>query len=273
MAELHATGDKHWFILDAGRSAVNEEAHRWPVYKGASFELWNPDTGVYYASVDSDDITGHLQGKRRRSHLHKRSPFSEFPKEWIADPATLPCLKPRIAFRDVARATDTRTVIAALVPPKLVLTHQAPYLLWPQGGPREEAFLLGLLTSMVLDWYARCVVENHMTFHILNNFPIPDADIENDPVANRVVDIAGRLAAVDERYAEWATEVGVQVGSVRDEATKQDLICELDACVAHLYGLDESDLAVIYETFHERADYSERHAAVLGHFRRWEQKG
>ena len=64
----------------------------------------------------------------------------------------------------------------------------------------------------------------------------------------------------------------MQVGSVRDEATKQDLICELDACVAHLYGLDESDLAVIYETFHERADYSERHAAVLGHFRRWEQK-
>ena len=23
-------------------------------------------------------------------------------------------------------------------------------------------------------------------------------------------------------------------------------------------------------TFHEGADYSERHAAVLGHFRRWE---
>ena len=51
-----------------------------------------------------------------------------------------------------------------------------------------------------------------------------------------------------------------------------DLICELDACVAHLYGLDESDLAVIYETFHKGADYSERHAAVLDHFRRWEQK-
>lgn len=39
--------------------------------------------------------------------------------------------------------------------------------------------------------------------------------------------------------------------------------------MAHLYGLDESDLAVIYETFHEGADYSERHAAVLEHFRRW----
>ncbi len=62
------------------------------------------------------------------------------------------------------------------------------------------------------------------------------------------------------------------VAWVREEATKQDLICGLDACVAHLYGLDESDLAVIYETFHEGKDYSARHAAVLEHFRRWENR-
>ena len=121
---------------------------------------------------------------------------------------------------------------------------------------------------MILDWYARRVVEISLTFHLLNNFPIPDADTDSDPVACRVVDISGRLAAVDERYAEWATEVGVPVGSVTDAATKQDLICELDACVAHLYGLDEDDLAVVYETFHEGSDYSERHRAVLAHFRR-----
>ena len=125
---------------------------------------------------------------------------------------------------------------------------------------------------MILDWYARRVVEISLTFHLLNNFPIPDADTDDDPVACRVVEVSARLAAVDERYAEWAAEVGVPVGSVTDEATKQDLICELDACVAHLYGLDEEDLAVVYETFHEGADYSERHRAVLAHFRRWTQQ-
>ena len=242
----------------------------WPVYKGASFNLWQPDTGVYYASVEADRITTHLHEKRARSHRHRASPFNEFQKTWIDDPNTLPCRRPRIAFRDVARATDTRTVIAALVPADLVVTDQAPYLLWPQGDSRDEAYLLGVLSSMILDWFARCTVETHVTFHLLNNFPIPDADIDNDPVARRVTKIAGRLAAVDERYAEWAAEVGVRVGSVTDEATKQDLIYELDACVAHLYGLDEDDLAVVYETFHEGADYSERHIAVLAHFRRWQ---
>jgi len=101
----------------------------------------------------------------------------------------------------------------------------------------------------------------------MNQLSIPDPG-EGDPVRDRVVEIAGRLAAVDERFSEWAAEVGVPVGSANDEATKQDLICELDACVAHLYGLDEEDLAVVYDTFSETVDYTERHNTVLAHFRR-----
>ena len=247
---------------------MTDPATYWRVYKGASFDLWNPDTDVYYASVEAGMIIKHLQEKRQRSHAHQRSPLSEFSEAWTGDPDTLPCRHPRIAFRDVARATDSRTVITALVPGEIVITHKAPYLLFPKGTPRDEAYLLGILSSMILDWYARRVVEISLTFHLLNNFPIPDVAVDEDSVARRVVEIAGRLAAVDERYSEWAAEVGVPVGSVTDEATKQDLICELDACVAHLYGLDEADLAVVYETFHEGAGYSERHHAVLAHFRR-----
>lgn len=238
----------------------------WLVYKGASFDLWEPDTGVYYASVNSDEITSHLQQKRLRQHRTASSPFAEFSDEHIDDRETLPCLRPRIAFRDITNRTNTRTVIAALVPGQTIITNQAPYLLWPRGTRQDEAFLLGVLSSMILDWCARCVVELHLNFHILNNLPIPDPG-EGHPVRERVVEIAGRLAAVDERFEEWAAEVGVEVGSVSEEEVKQDLICELDACVAYLYGLDEDDLAVVYETFSETVDYSGRHAAVLDHFR------
>ena len=247
---------------------MSSEAGFWPVYTGKSFYLWDPDTGTYSSSANPATVMAALQQKRMNGHKNKRSAFSEMPNSWIDDPATLPCLRPRIAIRDTARSTDTRTVIAALVPGEVVITHQAPYLLRISGSERDDAFLVGVLSSMILDWYARRVVELHLTASILYNFPIPDAELDNDPVAGRVVEIAGKLAAVDERYAEWADEVGVPVGSVTDEATRQDLICELDACVAHLYGLDEDDLAVVYETFHEGADYSQRHRAVLAHFRR-----
>ena len=247
---------------------MRDEVRYWPVYTGASFNLWEPDTGIYYASVNAVKITEHLQQKRLRQHKRSNSPFSEFPVKWIEDPYTLPCLKPRITFRDVTRSTDPRTVIVALVPGELVSVHKAPYLLMIQGVERDEAFLLGVLSSMVLDWYARRFVELSLTYAILRDLPIPTVDLDKNPVAQRVVEIAGRLAAVDDRFTEWADAVGVTVGSVTDEDTKQDLICELDASVAYLYGLDEDDLAVIYETFREKTDYSERHKSVLEHFRR-----
>ena len=253
---------------------MSESPEPWLVYTGASFDIWNPDTCTYFASVNAPQIKRHLQQKRQRQHRTSTSPFSEFATAHIESPDTLPCLRPRISFRDVARSTDTRTVIAALVPGEVVLTNKAPYLLWPHGDRSDEAFLLGVLSSMILDWFARCVVEISLNFHILNNFPINDPG-PVDPVRDRLVEIAGRLAAVDERYTEWAAEVGVPVGSANDEATKQDLICELDACVAHLYELDEDDLTVIYETFDEKRPhrYTERHAAVLVHFRRLRDSG
>lgn len=125
---------------------------------------------------------------------------------------------------------------------------------------------------MILDWFARRIVQLHLTFYIFNSLPVPDADPE-DPVTQRVVEISGRLAAVDERFADWAAEVGVPVGTLREEPERSEAIAELDACVALLYGLDEDDLRIIYETFHEKTDYSKRHAKVLAHFRRWREAG
>ena len=239
----------------------------WPVYKGTSFNLWQPDTGIYYDSADGDSMIAHLQKKRLSQRRTRSSAFAVQDESVTDDPATLPCRHPRIAFRDVTNPTNTRTIIAALVPGDRVIVHQAPYLLRVAGTPADEAYLLGVLSSMPCDWQARRAVELHMTFQQLDQFSIPDPG-PGHPVRDRVARLAGRLAAVDERFAEWAAEVGVPVGSVTDEATKLDLLADLDACVAHLYGLDEDDLAVIYDTFSENVDYSARHAAVLAHFRR-----
>lgn len=259
--ELHATNDKKHMILQE-----EPPADAWPVYKGASFDLWNPDTGEYYAWADPDYITDVLQAKRRNQQRNRRSAFNAFPLEWVNDPATLPCRHPRIAFRDISRATDTRTVRAALVQDELVLTNTAPYFVWPRGDATDEAYLLGVLASIPLDWYARRFVETHLNFHVINAFPIPRPQ-HTDPLRNEVVKISGRLAAVDDRFSDWAEKVGVPVGSVAADE-RDDLIARLDATVALLYGLDEDDLHVIYSTFHEGWNYEPRLAAVLDHY--WE---
>ena len=240
----------------------------WPVYTGTSFNLWTPDTGIYYDSADSEEMVNFLQERRLSQSRTRSSAFYELDEEVINDPTTLPCLSTRIAFRDVTNPTNTRTIVAALVPGNRVIVNQAPYLLRTKGEATDEAFVLGVLCSMPCDWQARRTVELHMTFAQIGQFSIPDPGAGH-PIRDRVVKIAGRLAAVDDRFTEWADEVGVPVGSANEEPTKSDLIHELDACVAHLYGLDESDLEVIYTTFSQTVDYSERHAAVLEHFRRW----
>jgi len=47
------------------------------------------------------------------------------------------------------------------------------------------------------------------------------------------------------------------------------MIQELDAVVAHLYGLEEQHLVHIFETFHEGWEYQHRLDATLIHFRNW----
>lgn len=255
--ELHASDDRELF------HGVQSE-RTWPVYKGESFELWCPDTGTYLGFADPKEVLPALQSKRLRQQRLARSAFSEFPADWARDPTTLPCLRPRITFRDISRSTDSRTVIAALVPGEVFLTHLDPYILWPDGDEVDEAYLLGVLCSVPLDWYARRVVENHVSYQLLNAFPVPRTSRE-DSRRCRVVEIAAQLSALDERFQEWAAAVGVSTGSVVEDE-KPELLAELDALVAHLYGLDRDDVIHIFETFHRGWDYGPRLEKVLGYF-------
>jgi len=238
----------------------------WPVFKGESFDLWTPDTGSYYAWADPEEVLPHLQEKRVRGGRNRKSPFSEFDPHALRDLKTLPACRARIAFRDVSRSTDSRTLRAALVPPEVFIVHLAPYLLWPRGSIRDEAYLLGVLSSLPLDWFARRFVETHLTFFVFNPLPIPRPAAE-DPLRLRAIVLAGRLAAPDDRFDGWAKEVGVDCGPLAPDE-KEDMIHELDAVVAHLYGLSEKHLVHIFETFHEGWDYGDRLEQTRRHFRK-----
>lgn len=259
MRELNASDDKKHFLFGVDAAGL------WPVYKGESFDLWDPETGVVYAYADPTHIVDVLQARRRNQVRMKRSALYGRPISWIEDPSTLPARNPRIAWRDSSRAADSRTARAALVPPDTILVHQAYTIFWRDGTPRDEAYLLGVICSIPFDWYARQLVESHVTVEFMNSSPIPVAGDGSD-LRRRVEVIAGRLAAVDERYGRWADAVGVGIGGV-DVSERPSLLAELDALVAHLYGLSQDDLKVIFETFHIGWDYSGRVADVLDHYR------
>jgi hypothetical protein len=161
-------------------------------------------------------------------------------------------------------------VRTALLPPYIFLTNKAPYLVWQRGNELDQAFLLGALASLPLDWYARSFVEVNLNFYILNPFPIPRPDRSN-PLRKRVLELVGWLARPDERFAAWAAAVGVECGPLEPKEM-EDNIHELDAVVAQLYGLTEAHLRHIFGTFHENLDFLERMEATLEHYRRWQTR-
>jgi len=139
------------------------------------------------------------------------------------------------------------------------------------GDGGDEAFLLGVMSSIPFDWCARRIVELHLTFTVLKGLPVP-RPAQSSPLRRRLIELAARLAAHDDRFADWATEVGVPVGSLRNEPDRSDAIHEIDAIVALLYGLNESEVVHIFQTFHRNWDHEPRLHAVLEHFRAWESE-
>jgi hypothetical protein len=232
-----------------------------PVLTGGSISMWNPDYGEPYGYA-STDLFEHLLSKTRRSSQLARSPFHGMV---ISSVKELPCFRSRVAFRDVARATDSRTCIAALLPPNVAVMHACPYLLRTGGDESDEAFILGIMASIPFDWYARKIVDLHLTFDLLGSIPVPLTAKDDDRRA-RVIELAGTLAARDERFAVWADCVGVPVGAANSDDMRDDYESELDALVAHLYGLSRNQLTHVFETFHRGWDYAPRLERALGYF-------
>ena len=59
---------------------------------------------------------------------------------------------------------------------------------------------------------------------------------------------AGRLSCVDERFADFASEAGVDCGPLLPEE-RDELRAEIDALVAHGYGLTPDDLELVFDDF------------------------
>jgi hypothetical protein len=258
VSEFNATSEKAKFTGGTPKSS-------WPVLGGKGFNIWNPSTGKVYDWSNPEDVRMTLRKKLQNQVRMRNSEFFRFCSETDIATIALPCDAPRIAFRDLARSKDERTIIACLVPPGTILTNKAPYLLRRAGNECDEAFLLGILSSIPLDWYAKRYVELGVNFHIFNRLPIPDV-AKDDSRRLRIVEIAGSLASVDSRFASWAKKVGVRVGSVKTESEKEALIAELDALVSHLYGLSRAQVEHVFMTFHRGRDYSSRLAQVLAFY-------
>jgi hypothetical protein len=137
--------------------------------------------------------------------------------------------RPRLAYRDVASATNRLTLIAAIIPARAVTTHTLFCLRTPVPYERQMV-LCALLNSFVANYLVRLRVHTHVTASIMARLPVPSVP-EGDPVETRLRDLTQRLCA----------------GTTPVEEMREYI--ELQALVGRLYGLSREEFVHVVGTF------------------------
>jgi Alw26I/Eco31I/Esp3I family type II restriction m6 adenine DNA methyltransferase len=160
----------------------------------------------------------------------------------------------RLGFRDVARNTDERTMIATIIPPSVFAGNTLITSTTPRTE-RELLLILALLNSLVVDYSIRQKVSAHCNLFYVYQLPVPRA-AQGDPVFGSILDRSARLACTAPEFDKLAREAGLEghVGSRMRPSERATFRAELDGLVAHLYGLTEEEFAYILSTFPLVAD-------------------
>ena len=236
--ELHSAQQRALFTHPPSEERV-------PVWKGSSFGQYDPHGSEVAGNGDLERMLEFLQTKRSKS----RTFGNAFPSEVLNDPDTLPCRSERVIFRHVARATDSRTIIAALCPrltPTTDAIHGIAFIDWDS---LSQASALSVMNSIPFDWLSRRYIEANVNYFIFNGLTFPP--LNNTPW-ERIGRLAARLSCVDERFAHFATEAEVEYGPLTS-AQQSEMRAEVDALVARAYGLTEDELRFIFTDFTENA--------------------
>ena len=250
VAEFHETNDKKlWADAKDG----------WPLWKGGSFDIFDPNGA---------DARLCPPGEAALAKARKLRPGSgslvaeEVDVAGRRDAVTRTVGRARVAFRDVTRATDSRTVRACLVPPEHFLLNSAPYLAFVDDNSNAVSACLGVMSSLVFDWQARRFVETHMNFFVLEGLRLPPLD---DQTFAALATASARLSCIDDRFSKFAEETGVECGPLDDDE-RERLRVDIDALVARAWELTADELELVFEDFTADAVTPEYRDAVRKRF-------
>lgn len=162
----------------------------------------------------------------------------------------------RFAHRDVARNTDARSAIGAILPANVFVANTLPTLTADRSNkiPRlqEQLAFLAVFNSFTFDWLIRQKISAHLNMFYVYQMPVPRLQ-DHDPPFAPLVDRAARLTCTAAEFDGLAAVAKLsppthKAGAI-DLAERAKLRAELDAMVAHLYRLTEEEFAHILSTF------------------------
>jgi hypothetical protein len=100
--------------------------------------------------------------------------------------------RPRLAYRDVASATNRLSLIAAVLPARVVTTHSL-FCLKTLLSASDQAFLCGMLNSYVANYLVRQVMTTHLGSTTVEALRVPKPP-QDSPRFREIVELAQRLS-------------------------------------------------------------------------------
>jgi len=228
VSELHRTNDSDLFRSDE---------KGWPLIEGKTFNQFLP--GFEKASFTVSIKEGLERTSKHREYYGINKEIHE---------------KVRLAFRNVARSTDTRSMISCILPPKsfcansacIVVPKKTERVLLNKEYYQFLAYLVAIFNSMIFDFLIRTRISANMNFFYIYQTPIPETF--NDETANQIIVTSARLSCCDDRFADFAKEIGVPYSQLSMQE-RIELTAKLNALIAIHYGLNKEQLRVILQSF------------------------
>ena len=221
--EFHMTADSHLYQTSEGEGLF-------PLIEGKCF--WQFDSKYappkYWVDV-----------KDARERLARKQTGKTFDYENY-----------RVAFRDVSPSSNIRTVIATVLAPNRFCPHTVTLEKVGNLSNLEKLYLAAIFNSFVYDSFMRKQCNGHVSFFYVYNSPVPRLT-SGDAEFDAIVSASARLICTTAEFDDLAREVGLS-GHAQGAATPDEraaLRAQLDARIARLYGLNETEFAHILATF------------------------
>jgi hypothetical protein len=173
-----------------------------------------------------------------------------------------------LVYRDIARASDERTIIASVIPPGTVCHNTLhtirPYDFDPQKEDlvenplhsvyervftNKELFTAaGLINSIPFDFLMRTKVDTHIVMYKFEESQVPRLT-EGDEWFSYIWQRAARLNCYGDEFAEMRERLG-GIEPATDEEERREIQAEMDAAAFHAYELDHDQTTFVLDDFH-----------------------
>lgn len=247
-----------WYPVEGNRWKKGE-AEVVPLYVGRM--VHNYDHRSASVEVNAENLHNAASSDGLGAAIKADPSAYPTPQFWVAA-SSVPEAERRswaIGFRDIARATDVRTMISSAVP-SVAAGNTLPLIYPDEAGSRQYVswapLILANFNSLMFDYIVRQKAQStHLNWYIVEQLPMIRPEQFEGKIGKHHIGDFVRGEVLRLSYTAWdlqpfARDLGYDGPPfVWDEEDRRHRIARLDALFFHLYGITRDDAAYILGTF------------------------